>query len=87
MTPDKQALRYHMAELRHRMNLWDPLHLIASGAPPDEYDCLTGPLARLLHEGRTVEEIAAYLERELHDHFGAAPAPGASRLFAEEILT
>ncbi len=44
---------------------------MAAGAPEDEYECVTGPLLRMLAEGASAREIASYMNSELNDHFGA----------------
>lgn len=40
------------------------------GAPEDEYDCVAGPVLRMLAEGTTHRELASYLNSEFNDHFG-----------------
>lgn len=35
-----------------------------------EYDCMTQPLVRLLHEERSARTIRAYVSEEITDHFG-----------------
>ena len=73
------------AELRVLMTEWDPLGVVPLGAPADEYDCLVGPLMRLLEQDASAEELSAFLEREFSEHFGMAPTPeGGERMrFAE----
>jgi hypothetical protein len=68
-------LKRRFAELRDLVNEWDPIRLIEAGCPLDEYDCMVGPLLRRLEGHEALSSIAAYLEVEFRDHFGA-PASG-----------
>ena len=71
------ALKQRFAELRDLINEWDPIGLIDEGAPEDEYDCLVGPVLRHLEARTPVHEIAAFLDREMAEHFGASGATGS----------
>lgn len=73
----KQESRARWRELRGLINQWDPIGLISAGAPEDEYECVTGPVLRMLETSESAEAIAAYLETEFAEHFGM-PAVGAS---------
>lgn len=66
----KRELRQRSLELRSLVNEWDPIGLIAAGAPLDEYECVTGPLLRMLEERAGTETIANYLATEFAEHFG-----------------
>jgi hypothetical protein len=49
---------------------WDPLGVGSEPAAQDEYDAYVGPIARMVHEGRSAAELAEYLveiETELVD--------------------
>ena len=46
-----------------RVTAWDPIGLIAIGAPPDEYDRLIGPITSGLRQGVTSDGLAAALDR------------------------
>ena len=49
-------------ELRNLVwSSWDPIDLRDEESPRDEYDSYLLPLARLLAEGRPVEDVADYL--------------------------
>jgi hypothetical protein len=41
--------------------------------PRDEYDCVLGPVMRMLEQDASVEKIDAYLKDELVNHFGLSP--------------
>ena len=74
MRLEKQELRTRWRELRSLVNDWDPIGLISAGAPPDEYECVVGPLLRMLEESAPQKEIASYLSNEFADHFGVPVA-------------
>jgi len=52
------------------MNEFDPVGLIASGAPADEYDCLTDKILGLKHRGESKEKMRSLVLDELSNHFG-----------------
>ncbi|MFG3509998.1 hypothetical protein ACGF5F_31355 [Streptomyces sp. NPDC047821] len=59
--------------LRHLLNEWDPIGV--ADEVRDEYDCMLTPLLQRLQNGAGTAEIAAFLRRELEEHFGLTPAP------------
>lgn len=63
-------------DARDLVNESDPIGLIGTGAPTDEYDCLMGPLLRRLQAEHSIEEIAAFLDREMIEHFGVPDVAG-----------
>ena len=58
MRAKAKQIRDRWSELRTLVNDWDPVGLIAAGAPTDEYDCVSGPLLRRLEEQASAGEIA-----------------------------
>jgi hypothetical protein len=67
----KREIRERSVQLRALMCEWDPLGVMGdSDWPRDEYDCLVGPLLKLLDSGASKEEIARYLRKEIDEHFG-----------------
>jgi hypothetical protein len=71
-----RELRQRVEELSALMCEWDPTGVVAEcGAPPDEYDCLVGPLLALLQSGATEVEIEGYLRQRLVEHFGLSCDP------------
>jgi hypothetical protein len=66
----KQASRERWREVRSLVNEWDPIGLISAGAPDDEYECVVGPVLRMLETSEAPETIGAYLEIEFAEHFG-----------------
>ena len=66
----------HTQELRDLLNKWDPVGLIAAGAPKDEYDCLLGKMIRLLVDDSDEETIVESLSREFPEHFGVEMPKG-----------
>lgn len=71
MRIDASQLQRRWTELRGFMNEWDPLGLIDAGAPPEEYDYITGPLMRRLEERVGEAAVAAYVAAAFEEHFGA----------------
>jgi hypothetical protein len=61
------------ADLRSLLNAWDPIG-VADDAPPDEYDCMIGPLLGRLRRGDGRAEISEFLRFELEHHFALDPA-------------
>lgn len=57
-------------ELQELINEWDPVGLLALGAPSDEYDCLVAPTLSQLANGISPAELAALLGAHIKDHFG-----------------
>ena len=71
----KRELRQRLRELNALICEWDPMGVIGSPAPRDEYECLVGPLFTLLQARANEVEIEGYLSRQLVEHFGLAPDP------------
>lgn len=73
--------------LQRLVNAWDPLGVLGDPTwPRDEYDCLVGPLLSGLERGMSAEAIAAFLARELPDHFGIDPEPSQPAAFAALVV-
>ena len=80
MRPDRKA-----ADLvRSHVNAWDPIGLVSLGCPDDEYDCIATPLIGLLARGASDEEVLAWLDRMIPDHFGE-PCPTGAATFLVQI--
>lgn len=62
-----------VAALRDLLNAWDPIGVVADGGPQDEYDCLIAPMLDELSSGAGPAGLAAFLRRELDEHFGLSP--------------
>lgn len=71
------------AEVRALVWDWDPVGLASLGSPPDEYDCLVGPIAGALVHGVPPRELVARLRTEISEHFGVQP-PSTTARFASE---
>ena len=52
------------------VNGFDPCGFIFSGAPSDEYDCLTNNILSLYYTNKTREEIKSKFLYEIEHHFG-----------------
>jgi hypothetical protein len=78
-------------DLRVLLRGWDPIGVFQDEdpemhAPEDEYDCLIPGLYKRLRAGDREDELLAFLERELVEHFGLSPRPEADRQFARELV-
>lgn len=69
MRLSKEESRQRYSQLNALLFEWDPIGVGPDG-PADEYECLAGPLMRLLESGATQPQIVAYVKNELDDHFG-----------------
>ena len=52
------------------VNDFDPCELIHSGAPIDEYDCLTNQLLSAVYNNKPRTEIKELILHEIENHFG-----------------
>jgi hypothetical protein len=68
----KEQSRARWGELRELLNEWDPIGVMPDG-PRDEYDCLAGPVLRMLEGGASHGQIADFLRSEIAEHFGLSP--------------
>jgi hypothetical protein len=66
----KDQTRQRWRELRDLVNSADPAGLVGMGSPLDEYECLVGPVMRLLEQRAPHEAIVAFLTGEFREHFG-----------------
>jgi len=75
-------------ELRRLLNEWDPIGVYDPERdwPEDEYDCLEQPLMQRLRHGATADEIGAFLEEELTEHFGINPTGSRPHDFARRLV-
>ncbi len=69
---DKQrkTARPQRGQLLTLLNGWDPAGLLAAGAARDKYDWLVDKLLAFLSQNPNKEDVAAFLEREMSEHFG-----------------
>jgi hypothetical protein len=83
------TVKHEWFELRALLNEWDPIGIYdpLTDFPPDEYDCMEGPLMSRLQRGDSVDQITAYLTTELAEHFGLDPAPSRPQDFAQRLVT
>jgi len=71
-----QELRTRWRELQNLALEWDPIGVADIPECRDEYDeCVVGPLLRMLEQGATAEQVSAFLQTELPNHFGIEPKP------------
>jgi hypothetical protein len=57
------------------VNRWDPLRLIESECPEDEYDCISQPLVGMLSRNAADSEVFTRLDQIIQEHFGDGGTP------------
>lgn len=80
----RKVVRGWREQLLTLVNGWDPVGLLAAGAPRNEYDCIVDELLGILSRQSSVEEVTAFLESEISEHFGM-DAKGADQ-FARKAV-
>jgi hypothetical protein len=75
-------------ELRYLLNRWDPIGIYDEQLdfPPDEYDCLIGPLLTRLARHDSRASLSEYPWHEVEDHFGLDPVQCETGRFADRLL-
>jgi hypothetical protein len=68
-----EDLQRRFAELHALVNEWDPVHLLADGAPNSEYAGYVGPILHRLEAGVTADALARDLDSEYRIQFDAEP--------------
>jgi hypothetical protein len=82
----KEQSRTRWAELRGLLNEWDPIGVTTTPeGPRDEYDCLAGPMMRMLETGASHGQIADFLRQEMAEHFGLSSEPDGVGAVARRI--
>ncbi len=66
----KQKYKTDFATLTELVNSFDPCGLISSGAPSDEYDCLTQQLLSFVYSNKTRDEMKELILHEVEHHYG-----------------
>lgn len=76
------------AELRYLLNRWDPIGVYdeSMNFPPDEYDCMIGPLLGRLAGGDSRVDLSEYLWCEIESYFGLGPVLVGTGAFADCLL-
>ena len=65
---------------------WDPIGLGNDRMfTEDEYDCIVHGVLSQLARGADSDEVLAFLNAELPEHFGLDPQPEAAAIFAARI--
>jgi hypothetical protein len=84
---DHDSLADLTGELRYLLNRWDPIGICdeALDFPPDEYDCLIGPILTRLARGDSRAAFSEYLWFEIENHFGLDPVRCGSDAFADRL--
>ena len=72
-TKQRRAVREQRDQLLTLVNNWDPIGLLGSGAPRNEYDRVIDKLLGMLSRSATRDEIARTLDADFAEHYGAKP--------------
>jgi len=84
LTLSKEQSRQRWGQSRDLACEWDPIGVVSDNMNRDEYDCLLGPLLRLLEDKASTDEIFMYLDDEMKGHFGLPYVP-TTRAFANKV--
>jgi len=84
--PRQENTSYPQHELKALINEWDPIGLLEIGAPEDEYNCLVDPLLQKLRSGQSPEDLTAFLDQHIAEHFGADATSGVSADFVDRVM-
>jgi hypothetical protein len=71
-----------MAQL---VNAFDPCGLIKSGAPADEYDCLTDKLLSKVYKRKSRQEVEEFILHEIEHHFGLPDLTDLDELYKSQF--
>jgi hypothetical protein len=82
MKPTKAHLLQQEELVRRMVNAWDPVGLLACGAPEDEYDCIVQRVLSDLHNGKAPQVLSEDLTTFIAGHFGSAVPIGGVDSFA-----
>lgn len=86
---DRGGLADLAGELRYLLIRWDPIGIYdeETDVPPDEYDCLVGPILTRLARGDSRAAFSEYLWNEIENHFGLDPVCCGTDAFADRLQT
>ncbi len=71
MRLERAQSRQRWRELRDMVNAWDPVGLMAMGAPPDEYEDIVTEVLRALERREGADQLAASLTRYVPAQYGS----------------
>jgi len=66
---------------------WDPIGLVDSSCPRDEYDSYLLQAVSRLRQGQTIDEVTNYLEKMAAEHMGLGASTPFSRAASERTAT
>jgi hypothetical protein len=75
-------------ELPYLLNRWDRIRVYdeSLGFPPEEYDCLLGPLPTRMGRHDSWRRLSDNLGRQVEDHFGLDRRRCGTDGFADRLL-
>jgi hypothetical protein len=81
---NQRKIRDQRGQLLTLLNGWDPAGLLHAGAARDEYGPIVDQLLDLLSQTPSEAEVTRFLQQQVTEHFGTAPAD-ASRFAAKAV--
>jgi hypothetical protein len=66
---------YKFNSIKTLLNEFDPCGLIHTGAPSNEYDCLTEKILSHIINKKSKSELINMINNEIKNHFGAPTKP------------
>lgn len=81
----RNLIKEERKKLSQLVNTWDPLGLISSGSPEDEYDCLSDKIYSMLNRNVPEVEMICEIAEELRDHFGSPIQKESIRKFVKTL--
>jgi hypothetical protein len=84
--PTKWRVHETQRQLRRILMGWDPIGVAGMPQAADEYDCMMGPLLRMLYEGARPSRIEQWLTQELKAHFGLSPDRSREARLAADLV-
>ncbi len=83
-TKQRKRQRDQRGQLLTLLNGWDPAGLLQAGAARDQYGAIVDQLLDLLSRTTSESEVTRFLEQQVTEHYGAAPAD-TSRFAAKAV--
>jgi len=82
---DKAEFARQADDVRALLLKWDPIGVLDKPEAADEYDCMIGPLLRLLRDGADANTLHGWIAKERTGHFGLDPNNCGDRALAETL--
>lgn len=84
---NKYRTRQAQRDVRALLLEWDPIGISGVDEAQDEYDCMIGPLLRLLFDRADQSRVLDWIRTERVSHFGLSAASSADAELAAKLLS